>query len=97
MTKTLGYRSLTVIVALGMILALSSACAPAAPPSAAPPAQAPTQAPAQPPAAAGQAESKKLVVWGFIWTADWLDTLKAGFEAAHPGVTVEVNRFEYDP
>ncbi len=93
MNKRFGFRSLSVLVALGMILALSSACAPAAPPSGAPPAQAPTQAAAAP----AQAEAKKLVVWGFIWTADWLDTLKAGFEAAHPGVTVEVNRFEYDP
>ncbi len=93
MNKTLGFRSLSLLVALGMILALSSACVPAAAPSEAPPAQAPTQAPP----AAAQPEAKKLVVWGFIWTADWLDTLKAGFEAAHPGVTVEVNRFEYDP
>ena len=95
MKITNGSKWLNVLVALGMLLALSTACAPAVPPSEAPPAQAP--AATQPPAAAAPAEAKKLVVWGFIWTADWLDTLKAGFEAAHPGVTVEVNRFEYDP
>ncbi len=94
MNKTIGSKWLNMLVALGMILALASACGPAAPAATqAPPAQAATQ----PPAAGAQPEAKKLVVWGFIWTADWLDTLKAGFEAAHPGVTVEVNRFEYDP
>ena len=95
MKNTHASKWLNVFVALGMIVALSSACAPPAPASEAPPAQAP--AATQAPATAAPAEAKKLVVWGFIWTADWLDTLKAGFEAAHPGVTVEVNRFEYDP
>jgi multiple sugar transport system substrate-binding protein len=39
-------------------------------------------------------EGTTIRVWGFVWTADWLDTLVEGFEAAHPGVTVEVERFE---
>ncbi len=37
-----------------------------------------------------------LTVWGFVWTADWLDSVAAGFEATHPGVTVNVERFEYE-
>jgi ABC-type glycerol-3-phosphate transport system substrate-binding protein len=41
-------------------------------------------------------EGTTIKVWGFVWTADWLDTLVEGFEAAHPGVTVEVERFEYE-
>ena len=43
------------------------------------------------------AAERTLKVWGFVWTADWLDAIKAGFESQHPGVTVEVGRFEYDP
>jgi len=83
---------LNVSLGLALIAALVAACAPApAAPVEAPPAAAATEAPAAP------AEGTKLVVWGFIWTADWLDAIKAGFEASHPGVTVEVNRFEYDP
>ncbi|MGB8252427.1 MAG: extracellular solute-binding protein [Anaerolineaceae bacterium] len=42
-------------------------------------------------------EGKTVTVWGFVWTADWLDTLIPGFEAANPGVKVVVERFEYDP
>jgi multiple sugar transport system substrate-binding protein len=38
-----------------------------------------------------------LTVWGFVWTADWLDEIAATFEEAHPGVDVVVERFEYDP
>ena len=37
-----------------------------------------------------------LTVWGFVWTADWLDTVAPGFEEAHPGVDVQVERFEYE-
>jgi ABC-type glycerol-3-phosphate transport system substrate-binding protein len=51
-------------------------------------AAAPTEAPAA---------ARTIKVWGFVWTADWLDAIKPGFEAANPGVTVEVGRFEYDP
>lgn len=41
-------------------------------------------------------EEKTITVWGFVWTADWLDAIGPGFEAAHPGVKVKVERFEYD-
>lgn len=37
-----------------------------------------------------------LRVWGFVWTADWLDAVAVGFEETHPGVNVEVERFEYE-
>ena len=90
------YKSkwLQIAVGLTLIMAMLAACAPApSAPVEAPPAAGATEAPA----AGAPAEAKKLVVWGFIWTADWLDTLVEGFQAAHPGVTVEVNRFEYDP
>lgn len=76
-----------VLVAVSMILA---ACGGAG-------TSAPTVAPVaatEAPAAAGKTV---LQVWGFVWTADWLDAIKADFEAQHPGVRVEVGRFEYDP
>lgn len=55
-----------------------------------------TEAPAvteEPPAG----EAATLTAWGFVWTADWLDAIAPKFEAEHPGVTVNVERFEYDP
>ena len=55
---------------------------------------------AQPPAATEapvSGEEKTLTVWGFVWTADWLDAITPEFEAQHPGVKVKVERFEYDP
>jgi len=52
-------------------------------------------APSTHPAQAAQEQT--ITVWGFVWTADWLDSIKPGFEAAHPGVTVNIERFEYDP
>ena len=63
---------------------------------AAPEAPATTEAPAatQPPQAG---EAKELVVWGFVWTADWLDAIAPQFEAEHPGVKLKVERFEYEP
>src|SRR5512139_2147576 len=54
-----------------------------------------TEAPVTEPPATG--EEKTITVWGFVWTADWLDAIAPGFEAAHPGVKVKVERFEYDP
>jgi ABC-type glycerol-3-phosphate transport system substrate-binding protein len=42
------------------------------------------------------AQSTTLKVWGFTWTADWLKTIVAGFQDAHPGVTVDVQSFECD-
>ena len=47
-------------------------------------------------AAPAAREDVTLTVWGFVWTADWLDAIAPGFEAEHPGVTVNVERFEYD-
>jgi len=43
------------------------------------------------------AEERTITLWGFVWTADWLDAIAPAFEAEHPGVTVNVERFEYDP
>ncbi len=40
---------------------------------------------------------ESITVWGFVWTADWLDAIVPGFEAEHPCATVIVERFEYDP
>ena len=81
-------------VALLVLTPILAACQPAAP----------TQAPTQPPAteAVEQAppeagEARTLTVWGFVWTADWLDAIAPAFEAEHPGVKIEVGRFEYDP
>ena len=56
--------------------------------------------PTTPPAGPTQASSeggKKLTVWGFVWTGDSIEAIAPGFEAAHPGVKVDVGRFEYDP
>ncbi|MGE5251866.1 MAG: ABC transporter substrate-binding protein [Bacteroidota bacterium] len=75
---------LSVLVITSMILA--SACAPA-----------PTAAPTKPPETGGTAGEKSITVWGFVWTADWLDAIAPGFEAKNPGVKVKVERFEYDP
>jgi lactose/L-arabinose transport system substrate-binding protein len=41
-------------------------------------------------------EETTLTVWGFVWTADWLESIAPGFEETHPGVTVNVERFEYE-
>lgn len=57
-----------------------------------PPEVAPTTAEAAP-----AVEEVTITVWGFVWTADWLDAIAPGFEAEHPGVKVKVERFEYDP
>ena len=84
------FTLLTALVIASMILATGCAPAPAATqPSAATEASSATEAPA--------GENRTLTVWGFVWTADWLDAIAAGFEAEHPGVDVKVERFEYDP
>ncbi len=77
------WKALLVLAAVS----LAAACGGAAPTA--------TQAPAatQPSAVT----EGTLKVWGFVWTADWLDAIKTDFEAQHPGVTVDVGRFEYDP
>jgi ABC-type glycerol-3-phosphate transport system substrate-binding protein len=91
--------SLRALVAASLLLALAvvvAACQPSAPTEAPP-----TEAEAAPTTAEVEAvppaeEARTLTVWGFVWTADWLDAIAPQFEAEHPGVTVEVGRFEYD-
>ena len=39
-------------------------------------------------------EEQTISVWGFVWTADWLDAIVPQFEAENPGVKVKVERFE---
>ena len=73
----------SLLVAIGLVVTACGGGATSAPPAA-----------TEPSAAAGETT---LQVWGFVWTADWLDAIKPDFEAAHPGVKVEVGRFEYDP
>lgn len=89
---------LYVVVVISLIM--MSACAtnqPAAAPTN-PPAEKPTEAPAAAePTQAPAAGEKTIVVWGFVWTADWLDNIAPKFEEQHPGVKVKVERFEYDP
>ena len=62
-------------------------------PAAAPQPEAPAVVSTQPPAEA----VTTITVWGFVWTADWLDAIAPQFEAEHPGVKLKVERFEYDP
>src|SRR5512132_3388624 len=84
------YLLLTALVIVSMILATGCGAAPATTqPSS------PTEAPGG--AAAPAGETRTVTVWGFVWTADWLDAIAPGFEAEHPGVKVNVERFEYDP
>lgn len=84
MKVTKKFSRLGVLVSLMLILAMVAACKPAT--------QA-TEEPTAPPTAG----ERSITVWGFVWTADWLDAVAPGFEAAHPGVHVNVERFEYDP
>ena len=72
------------LVIASMVLAAGCGPTPSAEPTAAPEAE----------VAAGE---KSITVWGFVWTADWLDAIAPGFEADNPGVKVNVERFEYDP
>jgi len=89
---------LRVLVALMFLLAISilaAACQPASP-TEAPPAEEeapPAEEEAPPPP---EEEERSITAWGFVWTADWLDAIAPGFEAEHPGVSVNVERFEYD-
>jgi ABC-type glycerol-3-phosphate transport system substrate-binding protein len=57
----------------------------------------PTAAPATTVPPTGSSGEKSITVWGFVWTADWLDAIAPAFEAQNPGVKVNVERFEYDP
>jgi ABC-type glycerol-3-phosphate transport system substrate-binding protein len=77
------------LVVLSLLLA---ACGGAATEAPAPATEAPAVTEAPP---AG--EEQTISVWGFVWTADWLDAIVPQFEAENPGVKVNVERFEYDP
>ena len=86
---------LSVLVITSMILA--AACAPA-PATEKPATTAATEAPSVTEAPGTTAQSteapaggKTVTVWGFVWTADWLDAIAPGFEAQHPGVKVKVS------
>lgn len=88
-------KNLLVLLSVVLVVALAACAAPAtpvpptptSPPGVTPAAPTPTPPPAE----------RTLTVWGFVWTADWLDAMAPGFEAEHPGVKVDVQRFEYDP
>jgi ABC-type glycerol-3-phosphate transport system substrate-binding protein len=86
------------LISLFVVLAMLAACAPAAEPTTAPeqpPAEAeqPTEPPAEQPVVdtepAPVEGEKTITVWGFVWTADWLDAIAPQFEADHPGVKVK--------
>jgi ABC-type glycerol-3-phosphate transport system substrate-binding protein len=87
---------LVLILVASLVLGLV-ACGPASTPApeTGAPASAETPIPVEP--NSGTGAETKLLVWGFVWTADWLDAIVPDFEAAHPGVKVDVERFEYDP
>lgn len=88
------------IIALALVLtACGTPASPTSPPEATEAAApAATEAPAAEEVEAPPAgEGKTITVWGFVWTADWLDAIAPGFEAQNPGVKVKVERFEYDP
>jgi lactose/L-arabinose transport system substrate-binding protein len=85
---------LTALVLVSMIVAAGCGTAPATSQPSVTEAPAVTQAPSGTEATGA---NRTLTVWGFVWTADWLDKIAPGFEAQHPGVHVDVQRFEYDP
>jgi len=98
--KTVWLRVLLAAMVSLALVAIVTACQPAAPTEAppveeeeaAPPPAVEEEEAAPPPAA----EEHTITAWGFVWTADWLDAIAPGFEAEHPGVKVDVGRFEYD-
>lgn len=97
-------HSMKVFMTLLFVVALTAslfACTPAIPTAPTEADQSATEPPSSTPeettAPAAEAGEKSITVWGFVWTADWLDAIAPGFEAAHPGVKVVVERFEYDP
>lgn len=98
--KTVWLRVLLAAMVSLALVTIVTACQPAAPTEAppveeeeaTPPPAAEEEEAAPPPAA----EEHTITAWGFVWTADWLDAIAPGFEAEHPGVKVDVGRFEYD-
>jgi ABC-type glycerol-3-phosphate transport system substrate-binding protein len=93
------------LVVLAFITGLVACAAPTseptevAPVETEPPATVP-EAPVEtePPATAPEeCEEQSITVWGFVWTADWLDAIAPGFEAQYPCAKVVVERFEYEP
>jgi lactose/L-arabinose transport system substrate-binding protein len=86
--QPLWLRVLAAALVLFVMAALFTACQTAA--TEAPPAEEEAAPPAE-------EEERSITVWGFVWTADWLDAIAPAFEAEHPGVKVIVERFEYDP
>lgn len=96
-SKKFNPSALMGILILIMLLVSLVGCKPAATEV---PAPAETTAPetTAPEATTAPVEGEKTItVWGFVWTADWLDAIAPQFEAEHPGVKVKVERFEYDP
>lgn len=93
--KTLWLRVIVAAIFLLALVTITTACQPAAP-TEAPPAEEEEAPPAEEEAPPMEEEERSITLWGFVWTADWLDAIAPGFEAEHPGVTVNVERFEYD-
>lgn len=96
-SKKFNSSALMGILVLVMLLVSLVGCKPAATEA---PGPAETTAPEATEAEATTAPvegEKTITVWGFVWTADWLDAIAPQFEADHPGVKVKVERFEYDP
>jgi len=94
----LAYRnSLKMLLNLLVVLALVSGLFACAAPTSAPTEAGPvvTEPPATTPPE--ECEEQTITVWGFVWTADWLDAIAPGFEAQNPCAKVNVERFEYDP
>lgn len=89
--RPLWLRVLVAAIGLLILAILITACQPAAP------TEAPTAEVVETEAAPPAEAEHTLKLWGFVWTADWLDAIAPGFEAEHPGVKLDVERFEYDP
>mgnify|MGYP001082243990 CR=1 FL=1 len=92
MKRTTNFKWQKVLTTGFLLLALFAVLSACASPT---PEASPTEE-QQAPTGGETTEAQTVTVWGFVWTADWLDAIAPGFEADHPGVTVNVERFEYD-